>query len=164
MTKLFMGFISGNDELLKDVKVLDQMIINDDFGYDEIKESANLYGGATIINGCLYSNYQHYNQLMKYDTNVIKMILPPETTELRINVIKHNLDIIRSFDIKEYKSLGYWVGDDSRMLSEYNTIIEFETRLSDLMIEYIIFIMGNIKNEYNQESTAFYFNDSLILV
>jgi len=164
MTKLFMGFISGNDELLKDVKILDQMVKIDNPDYKEIYENIRKYMGGSIFHSQLYVNYQCYNQLMKYDVNTIKLILPPEVGTTRIDGIVGNIYITMGYDIKQFKTIGYWIDSSNMVQVEYNTIIEFKTRSSELILDYIIEIMGHIKNEYSQEATAFYFNDSLLLV
>lgn len=150
---------------LDNVQILDQCYkINRKFTKSDLFDLAVKYGGYSIIDDELIINYSEYGKLDVYDTNDVKLILPPDVEQTRIDHIKKALEILKVDNIKSNKMLGGWVNANNELMEELNGVISFKSSFTELRWHYIYCLMRDIKIEFKQEATAVMFNDSLILI
>ena len=124
-----------------------------------------MFGGCTEIKKGKYQyNYKIPNNedLIIKDSNNIKLILPPETTQDRLKGISKVLNVLQC-QHKITTAKGYWIGSNG-LCDEDNYLISFTSPLSDIRLNFFLHLMEDIKIEYHQEATAIMVNDSLILI
>ena len=140
---------------------------------NSLEEGAKLYGGATLLDGRFYSNYDDgsYIKLLE-GKNSISIIIPSTLdadTEIdNSEYVAKYLSILN----KEYEkitvsnSMGSWYSDDlNKVIIEKNTIITINSKnLSVEDINNILNIGILIREDMRQEAVSILVNDSLCIV
>ena len=140
---------------------------------NSLEEGAKKYGGATLLDGKIYSNCEggDYINLLE-EENSISVIIP-STLDADIEIdnaeyVSKYLSILN----KEYKnitvcdSMGSWYSDDlNKVIIEKNTIITINSNnLSAEDINSMLNLAILIRDDMRQEAVSVLVNDSLCIV
>ena len=140
---------------------------------NSLEEGAKLYGGATLLNGRFYSNYDDgsFIKLLEGENSI--SIIIPSTLDADVEIdnseyVTKYLSILN----KEYEkitvsnSVGSWYSDDlNKVIIEKNTIITINSK--NLSTEDIISMLNLailIREDMKQEAVSVLVNDSLCIV
>ena len=138
-----------------------------------LEEGAKLYGGATLLNGKFYSNYENgsFIKLLEGENSI--SIIIPSTLDADIEIdnseyVTKYLSILN----KEYEkitvsnSVGSWYSDDlNKVIIEKNTIITINSEnLSAEDINSMLNLAILIREDMKQEAVSVLVNDSLCIV
>ena len=138
-----------------------------------LEEGAKLYGGATLLDGRFYSNYEDgsFIKLLEGENNI--SIVIPSTLDADIEIdnseyVAKYLSILN----KEYKkitvsnSMGSWYSDDlNKVIIEKNTIITINSEnLSVEDINRMLKLAILIREDMKQEAVSVLVNNSLCIV
>ena len=141
---------------------------------NSLEEGAKKYGGATLLGGKFYSNYENddYINLLEGE-NSISVIIPStldadaeiDNTEYVTRYLKI-LNKEYSGKITVYNSIGSWYSEDlNKVIIEKNTIITVNSDNIDAEEVNSILNLGIlIKNDMRQEAVSVLINDALCLV
>ena len=140
---------------------------------NSLEEGAKLYGGATLLNNKIYSNYEGDEYIKILEKNNSISIIIPSTLDADIEInnaeyVSKYLSILN----KEYKnitvsdSVGSWYSDDlNKVIIEKNTIITINS--NDRTAEDINSMLNLgilIRDDMRQEAVSVLVNDSLCIV
>ena len=140
---------------------------------NSLEEGARLYGGATLLEGKIYSNYEDgsFIKLLEGENSI--SIVIPSTLDADIEIdnseyVTKYLSILN----KEYEkitvsnSMGSWYSDDlNKVIIEKNTIITINSE--NLTVEDINSMLNLailIREDMKQEAVSVLVNDSLCIV
>lgn len=140
---------------------------------NSLEEGAKLYGGATLLDGKFYSNYEDgsFIKLLEGENSI--SIVIPSTLDADVEIdnseyVTKYLSILN----KEYKkitvsnSVGSWYSDDlNKVIIEKNTIITINSEnLSAEDINSMLNLAILIREDMKQEAVSVLVNDSLCIV
>ena len=140
---------------------------------DSLEEGAKKYGGATLLSGKFYSNYDDgsYIKLLEGENSI--SIIIPSTLDADVEIdnseyVAKYLSILS----KEYKKItvnnseGSWYSDDlNKVIIEKNTIITINDKnLSAEDINSMLNLAILIREDMKQEAVSVLVNDSLCIV
>ena len=140
---------------------------------NSLEEGAKLYGGATLLNGRFYSNYEDGSYIKLLEGKNSISIVIPSTLDADIE-IDNSEYVVKYLSIlnKEYKkitvnnSVGSWYSDDlNKVIIEKNTIITINSEnLSTEDINSMLNLAILIREDMKQEAVSVLVNDSLCIV
>lgn len=140
---------------------------------NSLEEGAKLYGGATLLKGKIYSNYEGDEYIKILEKNNAVSIIIPSTLDADIEI--NNAEYVSKYISilnKEYKnitvcdSIGSWYSDDlNKVIIEKNTIITINSNnLTAEDINSILNLGILIRDDMRQEAVSVLVNDSLCIV
>ena len=140
---------------------------------NSLEEGAKLYGGATLLDGKFYSNYEDgsYIKLLE-GKNSISIVIPSTLdADVEIDNSEHVANYLSILN-KEYKkitvsnSMGSWYSDDlNKVIIEKNTIITINSEnLSAEDVNSMLNLAILIREDMKQEAVSVLVNDSLCIV
>ena len=140
---------------------------------NSLEEGAKLYGGATLLNGKFYSNYDDGDFIKLLEGKNSISIIIPSTLDADIEIdnseyVTKYLSILN----KEYEkitvsnSVGSWYSDDlNKVIIEKNTIITINSEnLSVEDINSMLNLAILIREDMKQEAVSVLVNNSLCIV
>ena len=140
---------------------------------NSLEEGAKLYGGATLLEGKIYSNYEDGSYIKLLEGKNSISIVIPSTLDADIEIdnseyVTKYLSILN----KEYKkitvsnSMGSWYSDDlNKVIIEKNTIITINSKnLSAEDINSMLNLAILIREDMKQEAVSVLVNNSLCIV
>ena len=140
---------------------------------NSLEEGAKLYGGATLLDGKFYSNYDDGDFIKLLEGKNSISIVIPSTLDADVEIdnseyVTKYLSILN----KEYKkiivsnSVGSWYSDDlNKVIIEKNTIITINSKnLSVEDINSMLNLAILIREDMKQEAVSVLVNDSLCIV
>ena len=140
---------------------------------NSLEEGAKLYGGATLLNGKFYSNYEDGSYIKLLEGKNSISIVIPSTLDADIEIdnseyVSKYLSILN----KEYKkiivnnSVGSWYSDDlNKVIIEKNTIITINSEnLSAEDVNSMLNLAILIREDMKQEAVSVLVNNSLCIV
>ena len=140
---------------------------------NSLEEGAKLYGGATLLNGRFYSNYEDGSYIKLLEGKNSISIVVPSTLDADIEIdnseyVAKYLSILN----KEYEkitvsnSVGSWYSDDlNKVIIEKNTIITINSEnLSVEDVNSMLNLAILIREDMKQEAVSVLVNDSLCIV
>ena len=140
---------------------------------NSLEEGAKKYGGATLLGGKIYSNYEGDDYIKILEKNNAASIIIPSTLDADTEIdnaeyVSKYLNILN----KEYKnitvcdSVGSWYSDDlNKVIIEKNTIITINSNnLTAEDINKMFNLAMLIKDDMRQEAVSVLVNDSLCIV
>ena len=142
---------------------------------DSLEEGSRVYGGATQVNGEIYSNCEGSENIrINKDSNKIALFIPSTTgVDNNINnkeyVNKYYKQLHKYFndcDILVHSAKGGWYSDDlNKVIIEDIIILEVVTsELKSHDIEYVLNLGIDVKKSMTQESVSVVINNQLALV
>ena len=140
---------------------------------NSLEEGAKLYGGATLLGGKIYSNYEGDDYIKILEKNNAISIIIPSTLDADVEI--NNAEYVSKYLSllnKEYKnitvcdSVGRWYSDDfNKVIIEKNTIITINSNnLTAEDINSMLNLGILIKDDMRQEAVSVLVNDSLCIV
>ena len=141
---------------------------------NSLEEGAKLYGGATLLNGKIYSNYEDgsFIKLLEGENSISVIIPSTLDADAEIDNTEYVTRYLKILS-KEYSgkitvcnSKGSWYSDDlNKVIIEKNTIITVNSDNIDAEEVNSILNLGIlIKNDMRQEAVSVLINDALCLV
>ena len=140
---------------------------------NSLVEGEKLYGGATLLDGKFYSNYDDGDFIKLLEGKNSISIVIPSTLDADVEIdnseyVTKYLSILN----KEYKkitvsnSVGSWYSDDlNKVIIEKNTIITINSKnLSVEDINSMLNLAILIREDMKQEAVSVLVNDSLCIV
>ena len=140
---------------------------------NSLEEGAKLYGGATLLDGRFYSNYEDGSYIKLLEGKNSISIVIPSTLDADVEIdnseyVTKYLSILN----KEYEkitvsnSVGSWYSDDlNKVIIEKNTIITINSEnLSAEDVNSMLNLAILIREDMKQEAVSVLVNDSLCVV
>lgn len=140
---------------------------------NSLEEGAKLYGGATLLDNKIYSNYEDDDYIKILESNNTISIIIPSTldadTEIdNVEYVSKYLSILNKEykNITVYDSVGSWYSDDlNKVIIEKNTIITINSNnLTAEDINKMLNLGILIRDDMRQEAVSVLVNDSLCIV
>lgn len=140
---------------------------------NSLEEGAKLYGGATLLEGKFYSNYEDGNFIKLLEgKNSISIIIPSTLdADVKIDNSEYVAKYLKILN-KEYEkiivnnSMGSWYSDDlNKVIIEKNTIITINSKnLNAEDVNSMLNLAILIREDMKQEAVSVLVNDSLCIV
>ena len=128
------------------------------------------YGGATLINGKIYSNVEESEELNLNMENTIG-ILVPSTIDVNTKVdnkkyVEYVENTIKDFGkiISKFDSKGSWYSDTEGVVVEKNTIVTFESNGNPFDLQLLKYLAEKLKSDMKQEAITIILNDGIAIV
>ena len=128
------------------------------------------YGGATLINGKIYSNVEESEELNLNMKNTVG-ILVPTTIEVNTKIdnkkyVEEVENTIKDFGkaISKFDSRGSWYSDTEGVVVEENTIVTFESNGNPFDLQLLKYLAEKLKSDMKQEAITIILNDGIAIV
>ena len=128
------------------------------------------YGGATLINGKIYSNVEESEELNLNMKNTVG-ILVPTTIEVNTKIdnkkyVEEVENTIKDFGkaISKFDSRGSWYSDTEGVVVEENTIVTFESNGNPFDLQLLRYLAEKLKSDMKQEAITIILNDGIAIV
>ena len=137
---------------------------------ESLEAGAIKYGGATALNGKIYSNIEESEELNLNAKNTVG-ILVPSTIDVNttVNNKKYVEDVentIKDFGktISKFDSRGSWYSDTEGVVVEENTIVTFESNGNPFDLQLLRYLAEKLKSDMKQEAITIILNDGIAIV
>lgn len=137
---------------------------------ESLEAGAIEYGGATLINGKIYSNIEESEELKLNMKNTVG-ILVPSTIEVNTTVdnkkyVEEVENTIKDFgkNISKFDSQGSWFSDTEGVVVEENTIVTFESNGNPFDLQLLKYLAEKLKLDMKQEAITIILNDGIAIV
>ena len=135
-----------------------------------LEAGAREYGGATLINGKIYSNVEEAEELNLNAKNTVG-ILVPTTIEVNTKIdnkkyVEEVENTIKDFGkvISKFDSRGSWYSDTEGVVVEENTIVTFESNGNPFDLQLLKYLAEKLKSDMKQEAITIILNDGIAIV
>lgn len=145
--------------------------LNSKIYVESLEAGAKEYGGATEVDGIIFSNYNNTNifKINKVD-NMLGIIIPG-TIDINkkidntnfVDMIINNLKLNNIVDIKNKDIKGSWISNNNKCVIEDNNLITFKSKDIDRELKLLKKLATIIKKDMNQEAVSILVNDGLII-
>ena len=137
---------------------------------ESLEAGAIEYGGATLINGKIYSNVEESEELKLNMKNTVG-ILVPSTIDVNTTVdnkkyVEDVENTIKDFgkNISKFDSQGSWYSDVEGVVVEENTIVTFESNGNPFDLQLLKYLAEKLKSDMKQEAITIILNDGIAIV
>ena len=137
---------------------------------ESLEAGAIEYGGATLINGKIYSNIEESEELKLNMKNTVG-ILVPSTVEVNTTVdnkkyVENIENTLKDFGkaISKFDSKGSWYSDTEGVVVEENTIVTFESNGNPFDLQLLKYLAEKLKSDMKQEAITIILNDGIAIV
>ena len=137
---------------------------------ESLEAGAIKYGGATALNGKIYSNIEESEELKLNMKNTVG-ILVPSTVEVNTTVdnkkyVEEVENTIKDFgkNISKFDSQGSWYSDVEGVVVEENTIVTFESNGNPFDLQLLKYLAEKLKSDMKQEAITIILNDGIAIV
>ena len=138
---------------------------------ESLEVGAKEYGGATEIDGIIFSNYNNTDIFKINEVDNILGIIIPGTIDINkkidntnfVDMIINNLKLNNIIDIKNKDIKGSWMANDNKCIIEDNNLITFKSNNIDRELKLLKKLATIIKKDMNQEAVSILVNDGLII-
>ena len=137
---------------------------------ESLEAGAVQYGGATLINGKIYSNVEESEELNLNMKNTVG-ILVPSTIDVNTTVdnkkyVEDVENTIKDFGkaISKFDSKGSWYSDTEGVVVEENTIVTFESNGNPFDLQLLRYLAEKLKSDMKQEAITIILNDGIAIV
>ena len=128
------------------------------------------FGGATLINGKIYSNIEESEELNLNMKNTVG-ILVPSTIDVNTTVdnkkyVEDVENTLKDFGkaISKFDSRGSWYSDTEGVVVEENTIVTFESNGNPFDLQLLKYLAEKLKSDMKQEAITIILNDGIAIV
>ena len=135
-----------------------------------LEDGAVQYGGATLIDGKIYSNIEESEELNLNMKNTVG-ILVPSTMDININIdnkkyVEEVEAVLKDFGktINKFDSKGSWYSDTEGVVVEENTIVTFESNGNPFDMQLLKYLAKKLKYDMKQEAITIILNDGIAIV
>ena len=137
---------------------------------ESLEDGAVQYGGATLIDGKIYSNINESEELNLNMKNIVG-ILVPSTIEVNTKIdnkkyVEEVENTIKDFGktINKFDSKGSWYSDTEGVVVEENTIVTFESNGNPFDMQLLKYLAKKLKYDMKQEAITIILNDGIEIV
>ena len=137
---------------------------------ESLEDGAVQYGGATLIDGKIYSNINESEELNLNMKNIVG-ILVPSTIEVNTKIdnkkyVEEVENTIKDFGktINKFDSKGSWYSDTEGVVVEENTIVTFESNGNPFDMQLLKYLAKKLKYDMKQEAITIILNDGIAIV
>ena len=137
---------------------------------ESLEAGAIKYGGATLINGKIYSNIEESEELNLNMKNTVGILVP---TTIEVNTTIDNKKYVEDVEntikdfgkvISKFDSKGSWYSDTEGVVVEENTIVTFESHGNPFDMELLKYLAEKLKSDMKQEAITIILNDGIAIV
>ena len=137
---------------------------------ESLEDGAVQYGGATLIDGKIYSNIEESEELKLNMKNTVGILVPTTINiNTKINNKKYVEDVentIKDFgkNISKFDSKGSWYSDTEGVVVEENTIVTFESNGNPFDMQLLKYLAKKLKYDMKQEAITIILNDGIAII
>ena len=137
---------------------------------ESLEAGAVQYGGATLINGKIYSNVEESEELNLNMKNTVGILVP---TTIEVNTTIDNKKYVEDVEntikdfgkaISKFDSRGSWYSDTEGVVVEENTIVTFESNGNPFDMQLLKYLAEKLKSDMKQEAITIILNDGIAIV
>ena len=137
---------------------------------ESLEAGAVQYGGATLINGKIYSNIEESEELNLNMKNTVGILVP---STIDVNTIVDNKKYVEDVEntlkdfgkaISKFDSRGSWYSDTEGVVVEENTIVTFESNGNPFDLQLLRYLAEKLKSDMKQEAITIILNDGIAIV
>ena len=137
---------------------------------ESLEDGAVQYGGATLIDGKIYSNIEESEELKLNMKNTVGILVP---TTININTKINNKKYVEEVEntikdfgknISKFDSKGSWYSDTEGIVVEENTIVTFESNGNPFDMQLLKYLAKKLKTDMKQEAITIILNDGIAIV
>ena len=137
---------------------------------ESLEAGAIEYGGATLINGKIYSNVEESEELNLNMKNTVGILVP---TTIEVNTTIDNKKYVEDVEntikdfgkaISKFDSRGSWYSDTEGVVVEENTIVTFESNGNPFDLQLLKYLAEKLKSDMKQEAITIILNDGIAIV
>ena len=137
---------------------------------ESLEAGAIKYGGATALNGKIYSNIEESEELNLNMKNTVGILVP---TTIEVNTTIDNKKYVEDVEntikdfgkaISKFDSRGSWYSDTEGVVVEENTIVTFESNGNPFDMQLLKYLAEKLKSDMKQEAITIILNDGIAIV
>ena len=137
---------------------------------ESLEAGAIKYGGATALNGKIYSNIEESEELNLNMKNTVGILVP---STIDVNTIVDNKKYVENVEntlkdfgkaISKFDSKGSWYSDTEGVVVEENTIVTFESNGNPFDLQLLKYLAEKLKSDMKQEAITIILNDGIAIV
>ena len=137
---------------------------------ESLEDGAVQYGGATLIDGKIYSNVEESEELKLNMKNTVGILVP---TTININTKINNKKYVEEVEntikdfgktINKFDSKGSWYSDVEGVVVEENTIVTFESNGNPFDLKLLKYLAEKLKIDMSQEAITIILNDGIAII
>ena len=137
---------------------------------ESLEDGAVQYGGATLIDGKIYSNIEESEELKLNMKNTVGILVP---TTININTKINNKKYVEEVEntikdfgktINKFDSKGSWYSDTEGVVVEENTIVTFESNGNPFDLQLLRYLAEKLKTDMKQEAITIILNDGIAII
>ena len=137
---------------------------------ESLEAGAIKYGGATALNGKIYSNIEESEELNLNMKNTVGILVP---STIDVNTIVDNKKYVENVEntlkdfgkaISKFDSRGSWYSDTEGVVVEENTIVTFESNGNPFDLQLLRYLAEKLKSDMKQEAITIILNDGIAIV
>ena len=137
---------------------------------ESLEAGAIKYGGATALNGKIYSNVEESEELNLNMKNTVGILVP---STIDVNTIVDNKKYVEDVEntikdfgkaISKFDSKGSWYSDTEGVVVEENTIVTFESNGNPFDLQLLKYLAEKLKTDMKQEAITIILNDGIAIV
>ena len=137
---------------------------------ESLEAGAIKYGGATALNGKIYSNIEESEELNLNMKNTVGILVP---STIDVNTIVDNKKYVENVEntlkdfgkaISKFDSRGSWYSDTEGVVVEENTIVTFESNGNPFDLQLLKYLAEKLKSDMKQEAITIILNDGIAIV
>ena len=137
---------------------------------ESLEAGAIKYGGATALNGKIYSNIEESEELNLNMKNTVGILVP---TTIEVNTTIDNKKYVEDVEntikdfgkaISKFDSRGSWYSDTEGVVVEENTIVTFESNGNPFDLQLLKYLAEKLKSDMKQEAITIILNDGIAIV
>ena len=137
---------------------------------ESLEDGAVQYGGATLINGKIYSNINESEELNLNMKNTVGILVP---TTIEVNTTIDNKKYVEEVEavlkdfgktINKFDSKGSWYSDTEGIVIEENTIVTFESNGNPFDMQLLKYLAKKLKTDMKQEAITIILNDRIAII
>lgn len=137
---------------------------------ESLEAGAIEYGGATALNGKIYSNIGESEELNLNMKNTVGILVP---TTIEVNTTIDNKKYVEDVEntikdfgktINKFDSRGSWYSDTEGVVVEENTIVTFESNGNPFDLQLLKYLAEKLKSDMKQEAITIILNDGIAIV
>ena len=137
---------------------------------ESLEDGAVQYGGATLIDGKIYSNIEESEELKLNMKNTVG-ILVPSTIDININIdnkkyVEEVEAVLKDFGkvTSKFDSKGSWYSDIEGVVVEENTIVTFESNGNPFDMQLLKYLAEKLKTDMSQEAVTIILNNGIAII
>lgn len=137
---------------------------------ESLEDGAVQYGGATLIDGKIYSNIEESEELKLNMKNTVGILVP---TTIEVNTTVDNKKYVEEVEntikdfgkvISKFDSKGSWYSDVEGVVVEENTIVTFESNGNPFDMQLLKYLAEKLKTDMKQEAVTIILNDGIAII